>query len=363
MLFPSAVSLGEKYLIYAGDDGKDLVTLHFCSRSRPVRDADEDMRFLSGLASVSPTGTISGSVGEYAQSFNRETRGVPSAEISVSRNDVSINLLTDGEGHYRLTGLEPGKYTITASAPGYRAGSAFDAGDSEVEVTAHGCTSADFWLSKRWPAKIAGRVLKPAGEPAVGIELALFDIKGDGGKRTISPMFGLNTKTDEQGQYEFDSVAPGQYVVAVQTNFPTPAQPYPTIYWPNSRTDKDAREITITAEESAARYDFALPRAPSHVEIEGEVLTPDHAPVANVTVIIYAAPEDDPGVDSVHNVESDVAGRFSFVVVDGFHYKVELVRFSRDGRDSSSTVELSFNTAPARLRLVLNTPDSYPPRE
>ncbi len=363
MLFAGSVSLGEQYLIYTADAGNGPVTLHGCSRSRPLRAADEDMRFLSSLASASPTGAISGSVWESVKSLNRETQGVPSAEINVSRNDVAISVLTDGEGHYRLTGLEPGKYIVTASAPGYRADTASDAGQTEVEVTAHGCASAHFALSKRWPAKIAGRVLKPAGEPAVGIELALFDINGTGDKRTISPMFGLDTKTDDQGQYEFGDIAPGQYLVAVQTDFPTPPQSYPTIYWPNSRTDKGAREITINAEESPAQYDFALPRAPSHVEIEGEVLTPNDEPAVNVSVIIHAAPKDDPGADSVHSVNSDAAGRFSFAVVEGFHYKVEAAQFTLQGRASSRPVELSFNTVPARLRLVLSTPDSYPPRE
>ena len=84
---------------------------------------------VSGLAQmVSPStpGAISGTVADATGAV------IPNASIRVEHaGGPAVTAISDGVGHFRVTGLAPGAYDVTAQAPGFQIGSAH-----EVHVSA-----------------------------------------------------------------------------------------------------------------------------------------------------------------------------------------------------------------------------------
>jgi hypothetical protein len=130
--------------------------------------------------------------------------------------------VTDDLGRYRLFGLAPGRYAVTAAVgsvsaadlPGYARsyypGTA-NAGEAQfvsigLSQTANG---ADFSLQRTRTARVAGNLLNAAGEPTMG------------GNVTLAPSWRSASVTSEavgariapDGAFEFPNVPPGQYVI------------------------------------------------------------------------------------------------------------------------------------------------------
>ncbi|HEV3057948.1 MAG TPA: carboxypeptidase-like regulatory domain-containing protein [Vicinamibacterales bacterium] len=130
--------------------------------------------------------------------------------------------LTDDLGRFRLHGLPPGRYVVSASVsevgtaevPGYARAyypSTSNAADAQfVSVgLSQDITGIDIPLSRAPTARVAGRLIDAAGAPATGGSLNL--LPSQGASSAIGVPLGARIQPD--GQFEFPNVAPGQYVV------------------------------------------------------------------------------------------------------------------------------------------------------
>jgi hypothetical protein len=131
--------------------------------------------------------------------------------------------VTDDAGAYRLFGVAPGQYIVSATigdvsstdVPGY-ARSYFPGTPTPAEAQfvsvgpAQDVAGIDLTLFRTHTGRIAGQILNTAGEPTGGTLLLMPSQRS--GSVTSVPVGG-RILTD--GRFEFPNVAPGQYVVQV----------------------------------------------------------------------------------------------------------------------------------------------------
>jgi carboxypeptidase family protein len=205
------------------------------SPGRPLELAD-GQRIENVTLSLARAGAISGRVvdelGEPVAGarvsplrvVGRETRGLAPQGNSDE---------TDDTGAYRLYGLPPGSYVVSAQDDGMRFGftmttasatgfaptffpsTAVAADAQAIEVMAGGEAVADISLVTARLTAVSGSVVNAAGAPATGGGIHAF---ADGGMRGFGgPDAGTMIKPD--GTFTLPGLAPGEYVVQARPTF------------------------------------------------------------------------------------------------------------------------------------------------
>ncbi len=161
---------------------------------------------------------------------------------------------------------------------------------------ARGCVVVNMFLRKKWLGTVEGRLVGASGKPAPsGVGLYLRRMENREGEQPRS-LLGQSATTNDEGEYSFPEVAPGQYKIVMNLyRFPTARVPYPTIYWPNGRTESEAQVIEVGDEATQQRFDFRLPPEPTSAIAHGIVLGADGKPVAGAQVMIRALPDNSIG--------------------------------------------------------------------
>lgn len=196
------------------------------------------------------TGTISGTV------VNERGEPIPGAAVflrALGTMNSGRTASADGEGRFRMNGLETGLYIVTGYSPAYvpqlseaeGSQSYHRVGDSvRVEMIKGGV--------------ITGTVVNATGEPIVGIRVRALRIRDPKGQVVRMPQFGNTERTtDDRGIYRMYGLAPGTYLVSAggagnQSFQMTPYETDIPMYAPSSIRDS-ATEFTVrSAEETTA---------------------------------------------------------------------------------------------------------------
>jgi hypothetical protein len=134
---------------------------------------------------------------------------------------------TNDLGEYRMPGLAPGKYYVSASyrplpvfsqsnaednyAPTYYPGTADPAAAAPVQVVpGNQMRGIDITLTKTRTVRVAGRVANPAAG-AGSRNVMVFLMPRDGGMRGFS---NRNSTVVQEGKFEIRGVIPGSYLIA-----------------------------------------------------------------------------------------------------------------------------------------------------
>ena len=232
--------VGEQYLMYTRRNPDGTVQWRGCTRSRHVDDAEEDLRYLKDVGQARPTGRIYGRV--FGDSDANDSAPVEGAAVAIRGDGKSFDAVTDSDGQYSLMALPPARYTVEVTHPRFL----MRPSSGPLETTAvagGGCAVVDVAMRKRWPATIAGRLIRADGEPAgAGIDLHLLRVIGQGDEIEYEMAFYDPEMTNAQGEYAFRGIRPGRYKVVVHDCcFATPVAPYPPIYWPAARNQRARR--------------------------------------------------------------------------------------------------------------------------
>jgi hypothetical protein len=247
-------SMAKKYLVYAhkGTDGR--WTTSICSRTRPLAEASEDLKFLAALPSSGKGARVYGRVNEWGR-HPAEPHGVdygPLENISVNVRGATFSrhLLTDRDGRYELTGVPLGPVSISVVTPsGFRT-----AGERDVEVKdLRACVAADFTMHAESAAY--GIVTDEHGRPLAGVrvEAVADELAGYQPKAMHNP-----ATTNTEGRFSFDHLPPGAYVFGVRITSELNASPSssPTFLPGTGRAD----EATVFQLKTGDRTDVGTIR-------------------------------------------------------------------------------------------------------
>lgn len=141
------------------------------------------------------TGSIEGTV--------KDAQGavISQASIVVKKKDsnAEVSTTSNDEGYFKVSNLDPGKYTLTVSASG------FASTEAEVEVNIAQSRVHEIVLGEPVNGKIKGLVRDQSGHQPLAKAKITIKRSDDG---TSS-----DTETDNQGNYEKPGLAPGNYSV------------------------------------------------------------------------------------------------------------------------------------------------------
>ncbi|MBX0356899.1 carboxypeptidase regulatory-like domain-containing protein [Halobacillus sp. Nhm2S1] len=179
--------------------------------------------------------------------------GLPLTGVTVELRD-SMNVLVDtvmtnGNGEYSLNGVAPGNYTVTFSYPD------FMTVVEPVTLTSGEIEVVDVLLNPD-PGSLSGTVTSAGSVPISGAEVRLID--------SFNAVIDTSV-TNAQGDYVFNTVSPGTYVLTVSA---------PTFQAETRGTTVEANLTTVE--------DFELAGSPA--TITGTVQSEASVPIPNATV-------------------------------------------------------------------------------
>lgn len=238
------------------------------------------------LAGLNPEGFASASVMAWA------------ADSSASRDGIGMARV-EPDGRYRIEGLSPGTYYVSASAKGYLPQyykGAKDLSDAvpvkvaEGEVTEH----IDFALEPLAAGigSIAGAVRFEAdGQPVPGATIYVFS--------PDNPFFNSMAQTGEDGTYLVSGLISGSYVVEVWASGTLPE------FFDNAPSIELATRVEVGEAAPADHIDFSLATGGT---ITGYVRNAEGAPIAGAYVQAYVYEIMPMAVDSTGQKGEGVPG-------------------------------------------------------
>lgn len=249
---------------------------------------------------LEPSLTFSGVV------LDGEGEPVPGADLNLTRSMTSgaggmqmkmvmvEGSTADAEGRFEYDGLEPGKISISGSAPGFQ-----ETRIDGIEMV-KGEDRTGFELPLTPGAVVIGRVLAPDGEPAIDAAVAIVQ---EGGEERFSQGPG-RTATDGGGNYRLENVPPGP--VSIEATHESYV-----------RTVRD-----IEATEGINSLDLQFEGGQ---QVTGMVTGPDGGPVPGATVRLDSAgrgwggPQADTGTDGGFTLEGVSDGQYTLTAgAEGF---------------------------------------------
>ena len=352
------LKMGQQYLLYTRTGRNGEVPSRGCSRSRHVRGAAEDLKYLESLAGLSPTSAILGQVLTRTDDYYGPDKVSADAVVGLTGPSGTVRMHVNVDGRYSFDNLDPGKYGVTVEQSGYRLLKVMD--PVSVEVEPKGCAVKNLILRRSWQGSISGRLERSNDIAApAGIGVVLFRFDDREGKP--EHLWLNQTFTNQQGEYAFDEVAPGKYTLAMNLYaFPTIKSPYPTLYWPAATTEDAASIIEISDQKTEERFDFNLPPELKAELVDGVVLFADGKPAARANVLIEGLLGNITSVDNENRPVADELGRFSFSAFQGFEYRLSAsASLGRTRVLHSAHVIVSLSKGSPFVTLVVDRPGRF----
>lgn len=202
---------GQQYLVYAYNRSGKLTTSS-CSRTRPLADAAEDLRYLSTMRESANQSRIHGRITEErrhpAENMFVDYGPVEGVAVSVRGDAFVGNGVTGADGRYEIAHLPAGKARVSIIFPfGFQP----ESFEEEIDLSdVKACRQFDF--SIRPIARASGSVVDASGRPLAGVRIdaVAAELAGFDPLQYVYPV-----RTDEHGVFEFADLPPGAYVFGV----------------------------------------------------------------------------------------------------------------------------------------------------
>ena len=237
------------------------------------------------------TGSIAGRV-------TRGGRPAADAEVMLMPSEWSpqrkpaAKAKTDEDGRYRMEGVPPGRYFLSAVSPGYVVpGLPSDSWmPGKVINLAPGDELKDLDFALTRGGVITGRVFYPEGKPAVEENVVLLPADEKERKaRTHNP---LVFPTDDRGVYRAWGVRPGRYYVSAGQSKETsyargeddPGGLYPQTFYPSVAEESQARVVEVGAGGVAEDIDITLGKMRRTYKATGRVVDEEGRPLKGINV-------------------------------------------------------------------------------
>lgn len=316
--------VGKSYLVYAGAVSNGVYSVSFCSRTRPLADANDDLALIRAAVQGHTSSRVFGRVLRQGLQVNgsffdtRPMGPVPGVTVVARSGAYSVETTTDADGRFVFLDLPLGQYDIEPRLPpGMK--SMFP----REPVSVGRCGAADVVFLAITDAPLRGILRRPDGS-RVGSQVGVTVIRVDADATAATAVERSTIAfTNDQGRFEFDGLPPGRYVIGVNVFDPPSAiAPYPRTFHPSSSTLSGATPIDIQDGEPVS-VDFRLPPALPMKRLSGVVIDEREAPVPGASLTIADA--EFPHSLEKSYVTSDEEGRFDVSVIAGREYLVTVV--------------------------------------
>jgi len=297
----SAPAPGGRYLIYGAFNFGDLKDVVMPVAVKPFDEAADDLAFLAAADPTSKSGSVSGVLVQGSMSNSEQKRTpLPSVTIRFRSGDTIVEAVTDDKGRYSVFDLPEGLVKMEAVLPDYLFGRGV------VEVRAGGCTPQS--IVAELNGRIRGRVLHQDGSPMTWM-VSLLPVNLGGGH--VDPR-GRTARADQNGDYEFSVVAPGEYLVGVNLNLPpNNGAPVPPTYYPATTRRQEAVPVIVGEGTVHGGIDITLPAPIRPVKLE--VRIPELVGASSVVVCLQDITNPFTGPGGTYSAAPPAP-----VVIDGF---------------------------------------------
>ncbi len=258
------------------------------SSSVPVQ-APRDRRAVSATGTAAIRGRVL--AGDTGRPLRRARISVSAPELG---ND-GRNTSTDADGHYEVTDLPAGRYTLLVTRSGYlplRYGQRrpLEPGMPLQILDKQLVDNVDFVLPRM--SLISGRVTDESGDPIEGVNVYALRSAFFRGQRQFVPVArGPQVRTDDAGQYRLLGLAPGSYLVSAMTRETwtvnrdgvKQVMGYAPTYFPGTTHVSEAQAVTVGLGKEVSGIDVSLQigRAAS---VSGSALDSRGRPFSSVVV-------------------------------------------------------------------------------
>jgi hypothetical protein len=313
--------VGKTYLLYLrySEKVEGLWSIWGCRTSLRIDFAYDDLLYLNKMNEVRGQTRVSGLYGSELLSVTDEEEGANKLVKIIGRTKT-YTATTNEHGVYELYGLPPGRYRLEAPIP---SGLMIDdksyedvAGvappesmpKNQIIFTLRPKAHAAIDVIFKDDQGIRGRVFGPNGKPLLGVDVTL--IKAEDFSKSDQD------STDWKGRFEFDSVSPGNYIVALNlAGKKTSEEPFQTLFYPNSATREKAEIITVVEGDSLKNLKIVIPDLDETVTVKGIVLESKHQLACYKADVLFEA-DQAPGIEG--NTSSSVYdGAFSLKLLKG----------------------------------------------
>ena len=233
------------------------------------------------------------SKGIEVKGTTRSLEGKPIAGVQISASTVYGSMggpsaVSDAQGRFAVSGFKPGeKVTLKANQYDMHL-------QSKVDLEARPGTEIDIMMKPYKTTKVEGRVFKPDGGPAPGVEIWLMRMDRESGTGTSS----VAAVSGKEGKFSIPDMEVGkEYGLTAQNN--------------------QVQTETFTLAETTKPFELKLPRADRW--LAGAVTGAGGAPLSGIRVIVNGGPS------GFMETTTDEKGRYR---LDGLVALVEEVSLS-----------------------------------
>jgi protocatechuate 3,4-dioxygenase beta subunit len=245
-------------------------------------------------AKTPETGSISGRV-----TFgDKAATGVTVVVMSPSSQKTIAEGSTNSEGHYQLTGVPAGRFTVVPIAPAFvpTSENSYQPGKAVTLSAAEAVEGIDLQLTPG--GVITGRVIDADNNPVMEERVSLSPVDQAGAPaRGFLPMpFHQMYQTDDRGVYRIYGLPAGRYKVSVGQESGGSISTlrsgyYERTYYPNATEEAKASVVDLAEGTEAVNIDIVLARRASSLAVSGRVVDTDSGqPVAGVRIAYGPVP-------------------------------------------------------------------------
>src|SRR5215831_6222906 len=226
------------------------------------------------------SGSISGRVTLHGRPFSNaqvllvaQPKDSDNPVQSLTQMKPALKTSTDSDGRYSFTNLAAGHYELSVFAP-----TMVSTGHEDPVIVADGgaVESVDFSLTPG--GVITGTVLLSDGRPAIHKPILVDSVNRDqsaqdpaaSDKAAIRSRVSSDMKTDDRGVYRVYGLAPGDYLVSVQSGGGKHENTF--TYYPGVTDKAKAAHVKVKAGSEATGIDLKLGLSRKGYEVRGRVV-------------------------------------------------------------------------------------------
>src|SRR5262245_42217383 len=316
----------------------------------------EDLNYIRSIAKLSPGGSIYGTAQRYTVDLEngawKPAGPIGGAVVVALSGGRRFEAMTSGDGHYDLSGLPPGRYTVRVTLPPKLTPNE----DNAVEVHDRGCAEINYRAVI--DGRIVGRLLDAQGRPLSIETVNLLPVESRA--EAFRPLWNI---TNEDGSFHFTNLPPGKYILGVNIgNAPSEKLPYRKTLYPSTADQSNAEVLSLSEGQHLVGIDFRLPQPLTASVIKGVVVWLDGRPAVNAEVSLI---EIESGRLTGWYTKTDDKGHFGLSSFEGVQYKITATIPADPNWDPDSgkavallvtrEVQITPSSQAAPVRLVIDT--------